>query len=119
MKFDDETCGKRKLSKRKYPELSLDYYRQDGYHPYCMKVYLMTLLNSNFEEWHEQFPDKDINEFPFSIEKMIQSGALFARMNFQSFQRMNFMISFTIGRQKMHLKRRIYGLPIKKKCLQY
>ena len=42
-----------------------------------------------------------------------------ARMNFQSFQRMNFMISFTTGRQKMHLKRRIYGLPIKKKCLQY
>mgnify|MGYP000072174919 FL=1 len=77
MKFDEETGGKRKLSKRKDPELSLDYYRQDGYHPYCMKVYLMTLLNSNFEEWHEQFPDKDINEFPFSIEKMSQSGALF------------------------------------------
>lgn len=77
MKFDEETGGKRKLSKRKDPELSLDYYRQDGYHPYCMKVYLMTLLNSNFEEWHEQFPDKDINEFPFSIDKMSQSGALF------------------------------------------
>ena len=77
MKFDEETGGKRKLSKRKDPELSLDYYRQDGYHPYCMKVYLLTLLNSNFEEWHEKFPDKDINEFPFSIDKMNQSGALF------------------------------------------
>ncbi len=77
MKFDEETGGKRKLSKRKDPELSLDYYRKDGYHPYCMKVYLMTLLNSNFEEWHEQFPDKDINEFPFSVGKMSQSGALF------------------------------------------
>lgn len=77
MKIDEETGGKRKLSKRKDPELSLDYYRQDGYHPYCMKVYLMTLLNSNFEEWHEQFPDKDINEFPFSADKMNQSGALF------------------------------------------
>ena len=77
MKFDEETGGKRKLSKRKDPELSLDYYRKDGYHPYCMKVYLMTLLNSNFEEWHEKFPDKDINEFPFSVDKMNQSGALF------------------------------------------
>ncbi|MGN0379841.1 MAG: glutamate--tRNA ligase [Butyrivibrio sp.] len=77
MKFDEETGGKRKLSKRKDPELSLDYYRKDGYHPYAMKVYLMTLLNSNFEEWYEKFPDKDINEFPFSISKMSQSGALF------------------------------------------
>lgn len=77
MKFDEETGGKRKLSKRKDPELSLDYYRKDGYHPRSMKVYLLTLLNSNFEEWYEKFPDKDINEFPFSIEKMSQSGALF------------------------------------------
>ena len=77
MKFDEETGGKRKLSKRKDPELSLDYYRKDGYHPYCMKVYLMTLLTSNFEEWHEKFPDKNINEFPFSVDKMSQSGALF------------------------------------------
>ena len=77
MKFDEETGGKRKLSKRKDPGLSLDYYRKDGYHPYTMKVYLLTLLNSNFEEWHEKFPDKDINEFPFTVEKMNQSGALF------------------------------------------
>ncbi len=77
MKFDEETGGKRKLSKRKDPELSLDYYRKDGYHPMAMKVYLLTLLNSNFEEWYEKFPDKDIKEFPFSVEKMSQSGALF------------------------------------------
>lgn len=77
MKFDEETGGKRKLSKRKDPELSLDYYRKDGYHPMAMKVYLLTLLNSNFEEWYEKFPDKDIKEFPFSVEKMGQSGALF------------------------------------------
>lgn len=77
MKFDEETGGKRKLSKRKDPELSLDYYRKDGYHPMAMKVYLLTLLNSNFEEWYEKFPDKDIKEFLFSVEKMSQSGALF------------------------------------------
>lgn len=77
MKLDEKTGGKRKLSKRKDPELSLEYYRKDGYHPYCMKVYLLTLLNSNFEEWHETYPDRDIEEFPFSVDKMSQSGALF------------------------------------------
>lgn len=77
MKLDEATGGKRKLSKRKDPELSLEYYRKDGYHPYCMKVYLLTLLNSNFEEWHETHPDRDIDAFPFSVDKMSQSGALF------------------------------------------
>ncbi len=75
MKMDGGS--KRKLSKRKDPELSLDFYRQDGYHPYCMKVYLLTLLNSNFEEWHDKYPDKPIEEFPYKVEKMSQSGALF------------------------------------------
>ncbi len=84
MKIDEETGGKRKLSKRKDPELSLDYYRKDGYHPQSMKIYLLTLLNSNFEEWYEKFPDKDCNEFPFSVEKMSQSGALFDKDKFHN-----------------------------------
>ena len=77
MKFDEVTGGKRKLSKRKDPELSLDYYRRDGYHPYCMKVYLLTLLNSNFEEWRIANPEADIDQFKFTTEKMSNSGALF------------------------------------------
>lgn len=77
-----ENGGKRKLSKRKDPELSLDFYRQDGYHPYTVKIYLLTLLNSNFEEWHDKNADKDINEFPFSVKKMSQSGALFDLQKF-------------------------------------
>ncbi len=77
-----ENGGKRKLSKRKDPELSLDFYRRDGYHPYTVKIYLLTLLNSNFEEWHDRNGDKDINEFPFSVKKMSQSGALFDLQKF-------------------------------------
>ncbi len=73
----DETGTKRKLSKRKDPELSLDYYRQLGYHPYAVKLYLMTLLNWNFEQWHLKNPDAHLEEFKFSIDKMGQSGALF------------------------------------------
>ena len=75
MKQDGET--RRKLSKRKDPELSLDFYRQEGYYPRAVKIYLLTLLNSNFEEWYMKNPDADINEFRFKVEKMSKSGTLF------------------------------------------
>ena len=72
-----EDGNKRKLSKRKDPELSLDYYRKLGYHPAAVREYLMTILNSNFEEWRIANPDADMNEFNFTTEKMRNSGALF------------------------------------------
>ena len=77
MKIDEETGAKRKLSKRKDPELSLDYYRNEGYHPAAVREYLLTILNSNYEEWRMENPDADIEEFEFSAEKMSNSGALF------------------------------------------
>lgn len=73
----DEDGNKRKLSKRKDPELSLDYYRQQGYHPAAVREYLLTILNSNFEEWRMEHPDAAIDEFAFTTEKMSNSGALF------------------------------------------
>ena len=76
MKLDEEG-NKRKLSKRKDPELSLDYYRNEGYHPAAVREYLLTILNSNFEEWRIANPDADIDEFDFTTEKMSNSGALF------------------------------------------
>ena len=75
MKMDGGT--KRKLSKRKDPELSLDYYRKAGYEPTAVVKYLMTVLNSNFEEWSLKNPDADYREFKFKIDKMGKSGALF------------------------------------------
>ena len=69
--------NKRKLSKRKDPELSLDYYRQEGYHPQAVKEYLLTILNSNFEEWRIANPDAPAEDFHFTTEKMISGGALF------------------------------------------
>ncbi|NLY86966.1 MAG: glutamate--tRNA ligase [Clostridiales bacterium] len=73
----DEDGNKRKLSKRKDPELSLDYYRSQGYHPTAVREYLMTILNSDFEEWRAEHPTSDIDEFNFTTEKMSGSGALF------------------------------------------
>lgn len=76
MKVGEEGT-KRKLSKRKDPELSLDYYRRDGYYPPAVREYLITLLNSNFEEWRIANPEEPLDAFAFSTEKMSHSGALF------------------------------------------
>lgn len=76
MKIDEETGKKRKLSKRKDPELALAYYVSEGYIPEAVWVYLLTVLNSNFEEWFNTNTDKSYLEFPFSLEKMSNSGAL-------------------------------------------
>ena len=75
MKMDGE--NKRKLSKRKDPELSLDYYRSLGYHPKAVREYLLTILNSNYEEWRLANPADPMEEFIFSTEKMSNSGTLF------------------------------------------
>ena len=74
-KIDGDT--RRKLSKRKDPELSLEFYRQEGYYSRAVKVYMLTLLNSNFEEWYMKNPETPLEEFKFSIGKMGKSGALF------------------------------------------
>ncbi|MDR3243010.1 MAG: glutamate--tRNA ligase [Clostridiales Family XIII bacterium] len=75
MKMEGET--KRKLSKRKDPELSLGYYRSEGYHPLAIREYLLTIINSNFEEWRLENPLRPITDFTFTIEKMSRSGILF------------------------------------------
>ncbi len=75
MKIDNGI--KRKLSKRKDPELSLDYYKNEGYLPGAVWEYLMTVLNSNFEEWRMANPQASIDEFKFSPGKMSSSGSLF------------------------------------------
>lgn len=72
-----EGGGRRKLSKRKDPELSLDYYRAAGYYPEAVVRYLLTILNSNYEEWERKNPQADWREFKFKIDKMSRSGTLF------------------------------------------
>lgn len=72
-----EGNGKRKLSKRKDPELALSFYRENGYPVESVREYLMTLLNSNFEEWRLANPSSALEDFKFSVSKMGSSGALF------------------------------------------
>ena len=73
----DENGTRRKLSKRKDPEAAVSYYHEKGVPIEAVKLYLMTIANSNFEEWLNQNPDKGIDDFKFDFKKMSASGSLF------------------------------------------
>ena len=72
----DENGNKKKLSKRDMGA-NMDDYSRMGYAPACVCEYIMTLLNSNYEEWHAQNTEKPYTDFPFNIKKMSTSGCLF------------------------------------------
>ena len=80
MKEDQETGGKRKLSKRKDPEAAVSYYHEVGYPKEAVLEYLLTIANSNFEEWRTANPDLNIDDFDFKLSNMSKAGALFDLM---------------------------------------
>jgi len=69
--------SKRKISKRKDPEANVEFYMQQGYPVEAVREYLLTVANSNFEEWRKQNPDLPNNDFALALNKMSISGALF------------------------------------------
>lgn len=73
----DEDGTRRKLSKRKDPEAAVSYYHEKGIPVEAVKLYLMTIANSNFEAWYTANPDKTIDDFKFDFKKMSASGSLF------------------------------------------
>ena len=75
MKMDG--TSKRKLSKRKDPELALTYYKAEGFPIKAVQEYLMTVLNSNYEDWRRANPDADMDTFKFSPKKLNPAGSLF------------------------------------------
>ena len=75
MKMDGNS--KRKLSKRKDPELALTYYKAEGFPIKAIKEYMMTVLNSNFEDWRRANPDAPLDDFKFSPKKLNPAGSLF------------------------------------------
>lgn len=77
MKIDEETGSKRKLSKRKDPELAVSYYHEAGIPEEAVLLYLMTVANSNFEAWLDANPNGSIDDFTFDFKKVSASGALF------------------------------------------
>ena len=77
LKIDEETGDKRKLSKRKDPEAAVSYFVEEGFPKESVLEYLLTLINSNFEDWRRANPREDISKFPFNLKKMSSSGCLF------------------------------------------
>ena len=77
MKIDEEDGTKRKLSKRKDPEAAVSYFVEQGFPKESLIEYLLTLLNSNFEDWRRANPKEDAFKFPFNLKKMSPSGCLF------------------------------------------
>ena len=75
MKMDG--TSKRKLSKRKDPELALTYYKAEGFPVEAVYEYIMTLLNSNYEDWRRANPTADATDFKFSPKKLNPAGNLF------------------------------------------
>lgn len=73
----EEEGKRRKISKRKDPEANVFEFKKQGFPIEAIKQYLMTVINSNFEEWFEQNDSCDIDEFLVTFEKMNISGALF------------------------------------------
>ena len=70
----------RKISKRKDPEASMSYYDQEGYPKLAVIESLMTIINSNYEEWHTANPNKKYTDFIYNPDKMSSSGALYDLM---------------------------------------
>ncbi len=75
MKMDGNS--KRKLSKRKDPELALTFYKAEGFPVEAVLEYLMTLLNSNYEDWRRANPTAPMTDFKFSPKKLNPAGNLF------------------------------------------
>ena len=73
----EEDGKKRKLSKRKDPEAAVNFYHEKGIPVEAVKLYLMTIANTNFEQWYDCNKDKSLSDFKFSFKKVSSSGALF------------------------------------------
>ncbi len=76
MKLDDNG-HKRKLSKRLDSEAAVSFFIGDGFPPVSLTMYLMTIANSNFEEWILNNKFEHMEDFIFSFDKMNNEGALF------------------------------------------
>lgn len=72
LKKDGDTI--RKISKRKDPEASMSYYKEKGYPKEALIESLMTIINSNYEQWHTANPEKSYLDFEFSAKKMSSTG---------------------------------------------
>ena len=73
----------RKISKRKDPEANMEYFKEKGYPKSAVVESLLTIINSNYEEWRDNNPELPFTEFKFDPKKMSSSGALYDLMKLE------------------------------------
>lgn len=69
--------NKRKISKSKDPEADMRYYIKAGLPQVAVTEYLLNIMNSNFEAWREENPEKSADEFPFDVKKVGTASPFF------------------------------------------
>ena len=74
---DEETGNKRKISKRKDNFADVRHFFKLGYPTTAVVEYLLNLLNSDFEIWRKNNPDKSYKEFPFEVKKIGVTNPMF------------------------------------------
>lgn len=67
----------RKISKRKDPEASMNYYQELGYPIEAVIESLMTIINTNYEQWHTANSEASYLDFTYDPKKMSSSGGLY------------------------------------------
>ena len=72
-----ENGAKRKISKRKDPEAAVHFFAEQGFPGESVIEYLMTIANSDYEDWRRVNKTEDYRKFKFNLKKMSVSGALF------------------------------------------
>ena len=55
----------------------MTYYKEHGYPTMAVIESLMTIINTNYEEWHMHNPDKSYLDFEYSPKKMSASGGVY------------------------------------------
>lgn len=114
MKLDNG--NRRKLSKRKDEEAAVSFFLQEGYPREGIIKYLLTIANSNFEEWLLQNPQTDVSEFKFSFAKMSLDGALFDLPKLQSISK---DVLAYYSAERIVAEARVYAEKFDRKLLQF
>ena len=72
-----ENGNRRKISKRFDEEADMRYYFEQGYPETAVLEYLLNIINSGFEIWRTNNPDKPWQEFKFGVKEITTVAPIF------------------------------------------
>lgn len=71
-----EDGKKRKVSKRHDPEFNIKYLYEQWYSPEWLIMFVLTLIDSGYEEWQKENPDQHYTQYRIDLHRMNSSGSL-------------------------------------------